>query len=217
MGLAILQHVLAAAVGEVVAVLHGGHGEHPGRGLDLLDRDLAEPGVRDHAVVEQQLDRVELLVARHLGIDAVQLPQRDLLHAQPLAAGVCLAHQMAGVAVGHPDVGRRALEAALGGDGHAVVRVQRLLDQLLRYFGAIGIGRVDEVDAQLGQTAQRGERAVAVGRRAEDARARDAHRAVAQAVDLEFAADAEGPGMRGHGGRPVRCEGEACPQYVQDA
>ena len=39
--LAIIEHVLAAAIDEVVAVLHRRHLEHLGGGLDVGDRDVA--------------------------------------------------------------------------------------------------------------------------------------------------------------------------------
>ena len=84
--LAIVEHVLAAAIDEVVAVLHRRDLEDLGGGLDVGDRDFAQAGMADDAVVEQRLDRAELLVARHLRIDAVQLPQIDLLDAELLQA-----------------------------------------------------------------------------------------------------------------------------------
>ena len=46
------------------------------------------PGMTDDAVIEQRLDRAELLIARHLGIDAVQLPKPDLLHPELLAGSL---------------------------------------------------------------------------------------------------------------------------------
>ena len=83
----------------------------------------------------------------------------------------------------------------------AVVRVQRLVDQVLGDVGAVGVGGVDEVDAQLGQRGEHGERLVVVRGRAPDAVAGDAHGAVAEAGDLEVAADLERAGRcRGDGG-----------------
>src|ERR1019366_8554726 len=72
--LAIVQHVLAAARYQVVLVLHRDDREYLARGLDLLHRDVAQPGLRDHAVIQQRFDGGKLLAAWHLGIDAVKLP-----------------------------------------------------------------------------------------------------------------------------------------------
>ena len=84
--LAVIQHVFAGAIDEIVAVLHRRDREHLRRGLDLGDRDLAQPGVTDDASSISDLDGVELLVARHLRVDAVQLPQPDLLDAELVTA-----------------------------------------------------------------------------------------------------------------------------------
>src|ERR1700677_2199376 len=77
--LAMLQHILARPVGEIVAVLHRRDAEQLRGRFDLLDRDFAQTGMADDALVEQRLDRAELLVPRHAWIDAVQLPEIDLL------------------------------------------------------------------------------------------------------------------------------------------
>ena len=49
--------------------------------------------------------------------------------------------------------GPGAGEPALVAIGHAVVRVQRLADELLADVRAVGVGGVDEVDAELGRRA----------------------------------------------------------------
>jgi len=50
--------------------------------------------------------------------------------------------------------GSGAFEAALGRDENAVVGRQSLGDELLRDTWAVGVGRVDELDAQLDRSAQ---------------------------------------------------------------
>ena len=69
------------------------------------------PAWRDHAFVEQLFHRAELFGARHTGIDAVQLPQRDLLHAQLVAALCAPGDQMLGPAIDVPHVRAAAGEA----------------------------------------------------------------------------------------------------------
>ena len=71
------------------------------------------------------------------------------------------------------------------------VRVQRSRDELLGDVRAVAVGRVDEVDAELDRAPQHRDRGVVVARRAPDALAGDPHRAEAEAVDLEVAADRE--------------------------
>src|SRR5690606_35762339 len=103
-----------------------------------------------------------------------------------------------------PVTGTMSGEAALGGDDHVLrVRVQHLAQQVLAHEGAVRVGGVDEVHAQLGQA---GERALGFGGVlwvAPDARAGDAHGAEAKAVDRQVAADEEGAagggGWGGHG------------------
>src|SRR5262249_41393069 len=62
-----------------------------------------------------------------------------------------------GRAVGAPAAGARPDQAALGGDDQVVgVRVQGLGDQPLAALWAVGIGGVDEVDAEFPRPPQRG-------------------------------------------------------------
>ena len=70
------------------------------------------------------------------------------------------------------------------------------MDQQLRHVRPVGIRRIDEVDAKLGQSLQRAERFLAVGRRASNAGAGDAHGAEAETIDLDVAADLEAAGLR---------------------
>ena len=76
-GLAVVEHGLALAVGQVVEVLHGGdRHDRPGR-LDLLHRHLGQADVAHLALVDGVLQHAELLLAGHLRVDAVELPQVD--------------------------------------------------------------------------------------------------------------------------------------------
>ena len=148
--LAKVEHVLALPVDEVVAVLHGRHLEVFRGRLDLLDRDLAEAGVADDPLVEQRGDGRELLVARHLRIDAVELPQVDHVDAETPAAEMGLLDEIFRAADSGPVVRAGAGESALGGDDHAGrVGVKGLVDEEFRDLGAIGIGRIDEIDVRV--------------------------------------------------------------------
>jgi len=73
--------------------------------------------------------------------------------------------------------------------------MQRLGDQLLADEGAVAVGSVDEVHADLGQVLQHAERLGPILGLAPYARAGDAHRTEAEAVDGNIAADFEGTGL----------------------
>src|SRR5262245_56198155 len=77
-----------------------------------------EPGLA-RSPAEQRLDRAELFIARHLGVDAVQLPKADLLHPELFAA----------------------LERFLQ---HAAIRMERFADELFGHVGPVGICGIDE-------------------------------------------------------------------------
>ena len=84
--------------------------------------------------------------------------------------------QVLRTAVARPLVWARALEPSLGGDHQAVgIRIQGLGDQVLAHLGSVGVGGVDQVDAQLGHAAQQPASGVGVVR-SSDAVARDPHR-----------------------------------------
>ena len=152
--LAIIQHRFAAAIDQIVAVLHRGDREDFRRRLDLGHRDFAEAGMADQAFVQHFADGAELFVARHLGIDAMQLPQRDLFDTQLLQAFVdfAAADNRAGHWASRSSV--RAVPARPWWRSRARIGMQRFADQLFRNIGAVGIRRVDEIDAQFRQALQ---------------------------------------------------------------
>src|SRR5262249_33613910 len=127
-------------------------------------------------------------------IDAVQLPEVDALDAEAPQAPLHAPAQVVGPAVRHPLIGTRALEPALGRNEEAVIGMQGFADQLFADGRAVAVGGIDEVDAEIGQAAQRTERLGAVGRLAPDTGACHPHGAEAQPVDLDVAADLEAAG-----------------------
>src|SRR6185312_3034575 len=106
-------HLLAPALGQVVAVLDGGHREDLRRRLDVGDLRLAEPGVANEALVEQRLYGVELFVARDLRIDPVELPEVEPIDAQVTQALVRLLDKVLRSPERHPAVRAGARQAAL--------------------------------------------------------------------------------------------------------
>src|SRR6202042_2256663 len=122
----------------------------------------------------------------------------DLLQPQPPQAALARLTEVLRAAVGLPVARPGSQEAALGRDDQAVrIRVQGLGDERLAHLRAVGIGRVDEVDVQFQRPAQGRLGLLAVRWLTPDPSARDPHRAVAQPVNREVAADVYGAGRRG--------------------
>lgn len=159
----------------------------PGQRLERLgERALLRRGEAGHPQVDD-VDRVDAEVAQ------VVLDRRaQLVGAQ------CLG----------PAALRRPPGAHLGDDDQLLrIGVQRLADELVDHVRAVVVAGVDVVHAQLDRPPEDGDRLGAVGRRAHHVRARELHRAVAEAED---GAVAEGVGAGGlcgadgHGRLPTR-------------
>ena len=84
-----------------------------------------------------------------------------------------------------------------GGDDQAGwVGVESFADEALGDFGAVGVGGVDEVDTEFDGTAENAAAFFRVAGLAPGAVSDKAHGSIAEAVDLEIAADFEGAGER---------------------
>jgi hypothetical protein len=83
-------------------------------------------------------------------------------------------------------------EPALGRDRDALVRVERLAQQILGDERPVGIGCVEQVDAELDRAAQHRYRGGSVARLAPHTGAWQLHRAVAESVYGQLAAEREG-------------------------
>jgi hypothetical protein len=110
---------------------------------------------------------------RHLGIDAVKLPEIDPLQLQPAQTHHHALAQIFRSAEQFPALRPAAGEPALGGDDDVLVGMQRLGDQFLADIGTVALRRVDEIDAELRQPLQDPDRLAAIGRRAPDPLARE--------------------------------------------
>ena len=110
LALAEVDDLVVPAVGEVVAVLHGGDRHDLAGALDLLHADLGDADVADRAAVDVGLDRAQALLERRLGIDAVQVVEADRLGAERerRLCSICSGEHL------RPALARAV--AALGGD-----------------------------------------------------------------------------------------------------
>lgn len=123
--LAIIQNVFAAAIDEIVSVLHGCHFEHFKGGFNLSDDDIAQASVADDSIILQRLDRSKLFLAWHFRIDAVQLPESDLLKPEPLPAFDSLLAQVVRTSIPVPLSRTGSPQPSLGRDEDAVIGVER--------------------------------------------------------------------------------------------
>src|SRR5919202_2847546 len=106
----------------------------------------------------------------------------------------CLA-QVFRPAVGLPPSRSRPCEAALRGDDQSLrVRVESLGDQALRDLGAVGVGGVYEVYAELDRPPEDATSLLGIIGLSPDALSGDAHRAEAHAVVVKLAAQSERAG-----------------------
>ena len=132
---------IVLALGDVVAVLHGGDGHDPPGSLDLLDADLGDPDMADDATVDVGPDRAEALLERRLGIDAVQVVQADGIGPERAQALLDLRAQDLRPALA-------GAVAALGGDEHLFAHVgERLAEGALAVPAAVEVRGVDVAHA----------------------------------------------------------------------
>src|ERR1700741_4479987 len=201
-GGAMCQHILAVSLDEVVAVLHRHDRKYPSGRLDVFHRDLAQSGVADDAFIEKLTHRAELFVARHLRIDAMKLPEIDMLNAESFETALGLSDEIGGTSVGRPLVRPWTRESGFSRDQQSFIGMKRLANQFLRHIGAVAVGSVDKIDADLRQSAQCGKRRGAIPGWPPDTLARDPHGAVAEPVDREVS----NPELAGSA-RVDRCRG----------
>src|SRR5271156_6565765 len=96
------------------------------------------------------------------------------------------------VSIHYPLVRPSAIETGFGCDNQSFrVRVQSFGNQALADLRAVGVGGIDEVDAQFDGSPQNANYFIVVLRLAPDAGAGDPHGAEAEAMDGKIAANAE--------------------------
>src|SRR6185437_2637406 len=96
-----------------------------------------------------------------------------------------------------PPIRPRAGEARFRGDENIPIRMQRFMNEPLGDIRSVRIRRIDEVDAELRQTLQRADRFLPILRLAPDAGPGETHRAKAEPVNADVAADIERAGWGG--------------------
>ena len=197
------EHVLGAAIGEVVTILHRcDRHDAPGSG-ELLGIEVRHTDVADLALLPQARELAEGILERHLGIDVMELVQVDARELQSLEAPLASLAQVLGPSVRDPLRRARTQQTAFGRDDEAArVRREALRDQPLADLGPVGIGGIDEVDAELERATQHAARLGRILRLTPDAGTCDPHGAKSHAIHHEITADLE----------RARCRSESLPR-----
>src|SRR4029079_8503239 len=134
----------------------------------------------------------------------MQLPEPDLLDAKLVAAPDRLFAQILGITVRLPHARSWPPEPCLGRDQDTVIGIERLADQLFRYVWSVGVGGIDEIDAELRHALSSSKRLRSIFRWTPAHFTGDAQGAEAETIDLDVAADLERARVAGvelgHGG-----------------
>jgi len=187
---AVVHDVVPFAVGEAVAILHGDDGNDAAGALDVFLRDVGESDEANLAFFFEQGERADGFLERNDGIGNVELIDINAVELQAFEAAFDGLAKMSGSGVMGPLIGAGTVPATLGGNDEAGrIRMQGLSDEFFADIGAVRIGGVNEIDAELDGAAQNGYGRLAVLGRAPDAIAGDAHGAKAEAMDGELAAE----------------------------
>ena len=149
--------------------------------------------------------RAQGLFQRCTWVDTVQLIELDALKLEATEAHFDTLDQVTGAADVLGFGGALASDAALGGNDKAGrVGMQCLADKTLGDLRAIGVGGIDESDAELDSAAENATGFTGILRLAPCTFADQAHGSVTETVDREVASDSEfaarGGGESGHGG-----------------
>src|SRR5947209_8504701 len=144
----------------------------------------------DLALVFQLDERADGFFEAHLGVGAMKLIEIDFLHPQPAETAFALLPQILRAAVRNPRARPWPRQATLRRDHQVVgIWVERLGDQPLADLGPIGVGGIDEVDAEIDRAAEHALAFLAISGLTPDAFAGQPHGAEAEAIDGEITAD----------------------------
>lgn len=95
----------------------------------------------------------------------MQLEEIDLVHAEASEAALALRTEVLGTPVGRPLVRPGTGQAGLGRDlQRGRVRVERVVNELLRHIRSVRVRRVDQIHAQLDGAPQDAEGEIAIPR-----------------------------------------------------
>src|SRR4029079_3059487 len=106
----------------------------------------------DDPMLLKRLDHSKLFITWHFRIDAVQLPESDLLQPESFAAFDCLLTQIFGATNAFPLTRTGSPQTRLSSDKNTVIGIKCHADELLGDMGPIGIRGVDVIDPEVGNS-----------------------------------------------------------------
>lgn len=190
--LRVFEKGLRLARGEIEHVLHRHDRGEFLRRFQLGDCHLAQAQVPDLALGLQCHELPELVFQRDLRVDAVQLQKVDPLNAQVAKVELDLLTKVFGTPHRNPLVRSLTRKPHLGRDDQVIrVRVKSLADEVVGHKRTVGVGGVDEVDAQLDGTSQYTNCVLGIPRGTPHAGARELHHAIAQSVNRKVRSNGE--------------------------
>ena len=190
--LAVVERFFVAAVGERIAILNGNNGNEFLGSLDFGRSDFAEADVANFPLLLHAAERTEGFFERRARVDAVQLVKVDAFEFEAAKTHFHTLNEVTSAAYIFSFGGALARDAALGGNDDAI-RVGRegFADEPFGDLGAVSVGGVNKVDAELDGAAQYTARLAFVGGLAPRAFADQAHGSISQPVNRQIAADEE--------------------------
>ena len=183
------------SVGEVVAVLDADDGDDLLGGFDLLPGDFGETDVADLALLLGVAEGSKGVFEGDRGIDAVELVEVDAFEPKVAEGEFELLLEIVGAAAGFGFRGPLPRQATFcGNDQVGWIGMEGFGDELFPDLGPVGVGGVEERDAEFEGSAEDVAGVFAGGRFAPGTFADETHGAVGEAVDGEVAAEIEGAG-----------------------
>ena len=179
-------------VGQTVSILNSHHFYDLPRRFNLCRCHLAQPDMPDLALFLHLFQSAKAFFQRCSRIDPVQLVKIDAFQLQPSQAHLHTLYQIPGTP--HILGLRRPLprDSAFGGDHQSSgIRRQRLANQPLRNLWPVGVGGVDQRDAQFHGSQQYALGFGGVGWLAPCAIAHQPHGSIAEPMNVEIAANQE--------------------------
>lgn len=186
--LAVIEDVVPFSVCEAVTVLNGDDGDDLAGALEVFEGDVGESDVLDFAL------RAEVGQAFHGGVEGdggigyVELVDGDAIEAEALEAALDGLAEVSGAGIVDPLSRADTLPSTLGSDDEVRgIGMEGFRDELFGDVGAVGVGSVNEVDAERDGMTESGEGGVAVVGRSPDAFAGYAHGSIAETMNREGA------------------------------
>ena len=202
---AVVEEVIPLAIGEAVAVLDGDNGGESAGAFQVIHGDVAEADVADFALFLESDEGFDGSLEGDGRVGDVELVQGDAVETEAVEASMDGFFEVFGAGVVGPLAGSDALPTSLGGDDKiGGVGMEGFRDEFFCDVGAVGVGSIDEIHAEIDGAMEDADGFEAIFRRAPDASSGDAHGSIAETVNDEIA-----QGDSSYRGRLRRANGQS--------